>query len=225
MKYIKYGITLSLLKESDIEMVRQWRNDPVVVRNYAFREYITPEMQKEWFKRINNFNNLYTIIHYNNEKVGVINLKNIDWENRTFEGGIFIPDEKQHNTPLPAIVSYLTTEIPLTWFDWNVGYAHVLRTNVQTHSFIRQLGYELAPGQEEAENQKYIITKASFERHAHKIRKAIKALTGDDEPGRLIIEPEDFNNEVALQFEAKAIQGSAYIRSETTPEGRIHYFT
>jgi RimJ/RimL family protein N-acetyltransferase len=224
MKYIRYGVSLSLIRESDLETVRQWRNDPVVVRNYAFREYITPEMQQQWFRSINNIHNLYAIIGYQGERVGVINLKNIDWDQKTYEGGIFIPYERYHNTPLPAIVACFTTEIPFTWFDWNTGFAHVLASNKSTQAFVKQLGYLLAPGQEDVENQEYLITRESFEKYALRFRKAIQALTGDYQPGRLVIEPHDYEDPVPLHCEKMGKLSKALLKSESGEEGRIYFF-
>ncbi len=225
MKYVKYGITLSLMREEDIETVRQWRNDPVVVANYEFREYITPEMQREWFRKVNNIHNLYTIIGYRGEQIGVINMKDIDWENQTTEGGIFIPDRKYHETPVTSIVSFLTTEIMFVLFNWKAARAHVLRDNKPIASFVRQLGYELSPGQEEVNNQEYVLSREKFDRMAPKIRKAIHILAQDTSPGKYIVEPDDFNNEVVLFFEEIAKKNVPFSKTETTPEGRIYYFS
>jgi UDP-4-amino-4,6-dideoxy-N-acetyl-beta-L-altrosamine N-acetyltransferase len=225
MKYTRFGISFSLMKEEDIEMVRQWRNDPVVVRNYAFRDHITPEMQKEWYKKVNNINNLYTIIEYQGEKVGVINLKNIDWENRTYESGIFIPYEKYHNTPLPAIVSYITTEIPFKLFDWQIGYAHVLKANKATQSFIKQLGYVLSPGQENVDNQEYSMTRETFEKKGVKIRKALSTLLPLTDTGKLFFDRDELNEDVIRQWEDIVKKSPAVIRVESTEAGITYYFS
>jgi RimJ/RimL family protein N-acetyltransferase len=225
MIYRRYGIAFHLVREEDIEMVRNWRNDPVVSNNYAFREYITPEMQKEWFKSVNNINNLYTIIEYQNEKIGVINIKNIDWEARTCEGGIFLPDPKYHNSGLPAIISYITTEIIFRMFEWSEGFAHVLKENTSVQQFVKLLGYELLPGQEEVNNQKYRITRETFEAKGEKIRKAISVLTGNDEKGVLLIRASSFNDPVVLGWENVVKTSKFILRTETTPEGRFYYFS
>ena len=225
MQYSRYGITFHLLKEKDIEMVRQWRNDPVVANNYEFRDYITPEMQKEWFRSVNNINNLYTIIEYGGEPVGVINVKNIDWENRTCEGGIFLPDPKHHQTIIPAIGSYVTTEIIFIMFDWNIAYAHVLKENKKVQQFVKMLGYELIPGQEEINNQQYRITRESFEIRGARIKKAVSALTSRDDQGVLRVDPDEFSDPLIRQWEEK-IKTSRFIRKiKTTPEGRFYYFS
>jgi RimJ/RimL family protein N-acetyltransferase len=224
MKYIKYGITFSLMREEDIEMVRNWRNDPVVVANYEFREYITPEMQKEWFRKVNNINNLYTVIGYRGEKIGVVNLKEIDWQGQTAEGGIFIPDTRYHETPVTSIVSFLTTEIMLILFSWKAAKAHVLKENRAIQAFIRQLGYELSPGQEEVNNQEYVLSREKFEKMAPKIRKAIHILAQDTSPGKFVVEPEDFGNEVVLFYEQLALKNVPFTKTEVTEEGRVYYF-
>ena len=225
MYYSRYGLKLHVLKEKDIEMVRQWRNNPVVANNFEFREYITPEMQKEWFRSVNNINNLYTIIEYRDEMIGVINIKNIDWERSACEGGIFIPDTRYHQNVIPAIVSYITTEIIFSVFDWNIAYAHVMKENKSVQQFVKSLGYELMPGQEEVNNQQYSITRESFDKRGAKIKKAIAVLTPADEQGVLCIEPDEFHDPLILQWEEKVSSSPFILKVETTGEGRFYYFS
>jgi RimJ/RimL family protein N-acetyltransferase len=225
MKYTKYGITLSFMKEVDLEMVRQWRNDPNVVRNYEFREYITPEMQKEWFKSINNINNFYGIIEYSGKKIGVINLKNIDWKNHTGESGIFFPDPKYHNTSLPAILVFMTAEIQFSFFKWNIVYAHILKDNKPVQSLLRNLGFELCQGEEENFNQKYFNTQESFEKHSEKIKKAVKLLTNNDETSTFLVEPSEFNDTLYQQWETALLSYVKPDKVEETEAGRIYYFS
>src|SRR4051812_30685 len=74
----------------DCELVRGWRNDPAISRYMEFREHITAEMQRQWFGRINNDRNYYFVIEANGERLGVINLKDIDRDRRTGEAGVFL---------------------------------------------------------------------------------------------------------------------------------------
>ena len=224
MKYTRYGLTFHLLREADLEMVRQWRNDPVVANNYEFREYITPEMQQTWFRSVSNINNLYTVIEYEGKKIGVINVKDIDWEARTCEGGIFLPDPAYHQTFIPAIISFITTEIIFVMFEWKTGYARVLKTNKGVQSFVKMLGYELMPGQEEIENQRYQATLASFENLAPKIRKAVSALAGNEEPGIFIVEASEYDDPLVLAWEERVKTSSHILRVEERPDGRYYWF-
>ncbi len=222
MYYSRFGIKFHLLKEHGLEMVRQWRNDPVVANNYEFRDHITPEMQRQWFQSVNNIHNLYTIIEYQGEKLGVINIKNIDWEKKTCEGGIFIPYPKFHQSFLPAIVSFITTEIIFMVFDWNVSYAHVLKDNKSVQGFVKMLGYVLMPGQEAVNNQQYAITRASFEKFAPRLKKAISALVNTGEPGIFHVEKDELDDPLILQWETK-VNASRHIREVIEDESGKHY--
>jgi len=225
MIYCKFGIKLNLLKEADLEMVRQWRNDPVVARNYEFRDYITPEMQKEWFKTINNLNNLYMVIGYRGEKLGVINMKNIDWDHHTSEGGIFIPDPKYHQTAISAILSFIATELQFKFFNGWVGYARIMKDNKAGRAFVMSVGYNLCPGQKDNKNQLYFCTKETFEKNSQKIKKAIGLLTIQDEPSVFIIERSEFEDEFILQWERRFLTFIKPDKQETIEAGRIYYFT
>ena len=111
MKIRKYGITLIRLKEEHLELVRKWRNNPEIQQHMEYQEYITPEMQKNWFSSINNIYNSYYIIEYEKKYIGLINEKNIDYENKTAEAGLFIWDKNYLNTHIPLLASLSMLEI------------------------------------------------------------------------------------------------------------------
>ena len=50
-------------------------------------------MQEKWFEKINNDNNFYFIIEYEGREVGMINIKDVDYEKRTGEPGMFLYDD------------------------------------------------------------------------------------------------------------------------------------
>ena len=112
MKLIKYGLTLKRLTKEDIELLRNWRNSESVNRFMEYREYITPEMQEKWFESINNPNNFYYIIIYNDEKIGLINDKGFDrFGKATSEAGLFIAVDKYKNTFVPVLASLILLEV------------------------------------------------------------------------------------------------------------------
>ncbi len=225
MKLSKYGIDLILLKEEDIELVRQWRNSPQIVKRYEYREYITPEMQKEWFKSISNLNNFYFVIIYQDEKIGVINVKNIDWKNKTLESGIFIADEKWWNTFVPSIVSIILTEMFFTIFGWDYYSAHILKTNLQAIQYNKNLGYELCEGQEDVENQLYIIRREVFEEKSKKLIRALKVIADGDTSAVLQLEPEDLGTELELFVEDNRPNIPWITKIEENAQGRFYYLS
>lgn len=135
-----YGVTLRRLTHDKIEMLRQWRNDPKIQQYMFYRDYITPEMQEAWFKRINNENNYYFIIEYEGKEIGLINVKDIDYEQKTGESGVFIYDDAYLNTD----VAY---RAHLVMFDFIYGelgllntYSHIIGDNGRALRFMFFLG-------------------------------------------------------------------------------------
>ena len=48
----RYDIILERLTLDKIELVRNWRNDPKISQYMDFKEYISPEMQLNWFIKL-----------------------------------------------------------------------------------------------------------------------------------------------------------------------------
>jgi RimJ/RimL family protein N-acetyltransferase len=192
LKFIK-------LKEEDIELVRRWRNSPTIAQFMEFREYITPEQQLQWFRSVNNKNNLYFVIEYDFKKVGLINGKDIDWSTSTMEVGIFFWEESLYSTPLPALSSLVFSEIGVV-YGGLTAMAHILRDNHRAIRYNREIGFELCEGQEEVENQKYILTKERYIHKARRLRKAFFTLINRD-PSTMLFEKEDYDLGIAQLVE------------------------
>ncbi len=197
----KYDIVLERLKEKDIELVRNHRNSENIRSTMEYRETITPEMQKKWFESINNNQNFYLLIHYKGEKIGLINAKNIQWENQELESGIFLWETKYYESFIPAIVSIMVTDLCFRLFAWDAVYAHILKTNRRAIQYNINLGYQLCENQANVENQLYKLTPARFEQVVGKLRKALSRLYPGSDITRFILEPEDFENGIALQIQ------------------------
>jgi len=173
----KGNITFRRLTLDDIELVRNWRNSREVNQYMEFRDYITPEMQLAWFHSINNNNNLYFIFEYKDEKIGVFNGKDIDWEAGIMETGIFIAEEKYTNTELPLLAVLSFGELGLRIFEMD-SYAHMLKSNKRAIRYNKLLGFELCEGQEGVENQLYKLNKDRFFNRTKLLRPALYKLMG-----------------------------------------------
>jgi RimJ/RimL family protein N-acetyltransferase len=220
MKAYKYGIMLERLKESDIELIRVWRNSDQVRLNMQYREIITPEQQKEWYSGINNLSNNYMLIYYKGEKIGLLNDKNIDWESRTSESGIFIGETQYHNTFVPYFISIAGIELNFHFLNWNKQYAHILRSNPNAARYNVAIGYRLCAGQEEAEIQLYEMTRESYEACSSKISKAVRILATDDILPKIVLEEDDYKSGLAAFIEPLLINRPEIIVSDTN-EGRV----
>ena len=176
----KYGILLRRLEHKDIELVRVKRNKDSV-RNFMFyREEITKQEQEEWFKSINNIYNYYFIIECDHKKVGLINGKNIDYEKRTSEGGIFIWDEDYRDVQISAIASVIMAEFTFLIFGFKKTYAEILASNNAQIKYNEFMGYELENKQDD--KLIYVLTQANYLRKRARLLKAITQLTNDKTP-------------------------------------------
>ncbi|MEI7895481.1 MAG: GNAT family N-acetyltransferase [bacterium] len=219
MKFFKYGIILERLKEKDIELVRQWRNSDPVRLNMNYQEIITAEQQQTWFGTINNLRSNYLLIHYKGEKIGLLNDKNIDWEARSSESGIFLGRTEFYNTFVPYLVAVAGIETTFYLLGWRKQYAHIMRSNTNAVKFNLQLGYQLSEGQEDVDHQQYEMTRESFEQKSGKIRKAVKSLAGTDMLAKVLFEPEDYTTGLAQRFEELLKEYPHPLEREDTTEG------
>jgi len=194
MKISKYGIDLTRLTENDIELVRKWRNSPEIQQFMEFREEITPEMQQQWFVSVNNVNNFYFIIHYKDQKIGLINTSNVNWEDVSSEGGIFLWDDKYYETFVPVWASLIELETTFLVFGATASYIKTLKDNPRAIKLNTHLGYILMADQEEVYNQQYLLTRENFMNKSKKIRKAAAMLA---DPGK---------EELVIEFDKKEIE-------------------
>ncbi|MCF8338485.1 MAG: GNAT family N-acetyltransferase [Bacteroidales bacterium] len=228
MKIHKYGVTLKRITEEDIELLRQWRNSEQINRHMEYREYITPEMQKQWFDSINNYNNFYYLIIYKGDKVGVINEKNIDRSGKgTSESGLFIANKEYYKTFVPLLASLTLIEVNFYLLGGKESYIRTLRDNEEAIAYNKSLGYKLCEGQENVENQLYVLTRENYEQKTRKIRKAASRFTDSDYPnGYVLFEPHDYDLGIAQKFEKVVEKGElpVEVKIKETPEGKVFYY-
>lgn len=185
----KYSIRFLRLQEEDIELVRQWRNHPSITKYMVYREHITEEMQKKWFDSINNNENLYFIIEYKGKKIGLINGKDINWDERTMETGIFIWNKYYRKTHIPTLCTMIFAELGVAIWDLKPR-ATILRSNERALKYNKMLGFRVIEDDPEKEYLKLAMEKDSQGYIAKKIKAAINLLAGD-EPIKLEFFPED----------------------------------
>lgn len=167
----KYEVCLKRLTEDMIELVCDWRNSPHVSQFMEYRKFITPEMQKSWFDKINNEENYYFIVEYNGDKVGLINIKDVDREKKFGEGGVFIANEKYLNSDISFRMALCINDFAFETLSLSYLIAHILKDNLRAIKYNKLLGYKLQPGQEEIYNQLYRLTQEDYFRQRELIRK------------------------------------------------------
>jgi UDP-4-amino-4,6-dideoxy-N-acetyl-beta-L-altrosamine N-acetyltransferase len=220
----KYGITLRRLTIDDIELVRQKRNSEEIRKVMHYREEITPEMQLKWFESIDNFANAYYIVEYEGKKVALINNKNIDYDSRTSESGLFFWDKDYLNTFIPILSSLALIELGFYYLEGSKSYIHIMRDNFQAIGYAQQIGYELCEGQDEEENQLYYLSRENFEIKGRNIRKAAKAFQDEESgDGYVLLEPADYESGIAQFIEQYYESLGIQVKSVETENGKKFY--
>lgn len=169
----KYGITFRRLTEDKIELVRRWRNDPKISQYMEYREIITPEQQLAWFRRIDNEYNYFFIIEAEGKEIGLINVRDIDYDRGVGEPGIFIWDDGY----LDGIYSFKCALTMCDFCFYDLGLSkliiHVLKDNKRAIKFNIAQGYVISKDQDCQHNQEYTLIPEDYEIKKKKIIKYI----------------------------------------------------
>ncbi len=216
------GITIERLREKDIEMVRKWRNSKFVKQFMIHQETITIEMQKEWFKSVDNFNNFYFLIIYKGKKVGLGNVKNIDWEKKEGEAGIFITKQRLVGSILPIVGSLTLSDIVYKLLRLTRITAQIRQDNPRAKKLSKLTGSQLAEGQEGKETQLYYITKEAFYKATKKFFALMAPLGFSTGKMNIHFDKYDFNTGFADKF-IKLLDESELRFKRTEEEGIVVY--
>jgi RimJ/RimL family protein N-acetyltransferase len=121
-------VTLRAMEEEDQEMLREMINDPDIekmIGGYSFP--VSREQQLKWFhSNSNTQNNIRLIIETKeNVAVGLTNIVNIDWKNRSAFHGIKISSKKYSGKGIGtdtvmAIMKYAFEELQLNRLDGSI---------------------------------------------------------------------------------------------------------
>jgi len=205
MRLQQYGISLNRLREEDIEMVRQWRNSQNIRNNMVFREYISPEQQKEWFRIIDNYDNFYYIIEYQGEKIGLIDNKNTNWATGSTDSGLFIYNEKYINTFVPVAASFILINVGFYILNGKDALIKILNKNKKAIEYNESLGFyqvESPEGKDDGQVCWYRLSPESFEKKTKHLRDALIQSHGNNDPYLyLVLEPHDYKNGVGQEVE------------------------
>lgn len=141
MQLIKFGVTLRLMTEADIERVRLWRNQDFVRLNMEYQSEITEQEQWHWFHSLDKRSNYYFIIVCKEKEVGLVNLKSINKSSKTAEAGIFIGERDYLNTYIPVAATISMMDYAFDELKLESLLAKIRRQNQKAVVFNEKLGY------------------------------------------------------------------------------------
>jgi hypothetical protein len=119
---------------------------------------------------------------FEGKKIGLIHGKDIDFEKRTCEGGIFIWDESYIGGFIPSLASVMMNDWTFYMINFKAIYAKIMLDNTVAINYNKLMGYQVCePLNEDKGVQWMILTRESYEKHMKLLRKAIKEITDDGE--------------------------------------------
>ena len=156
----RFGIQLRSIKQTDLELMRSWRNADHVRKAMFYQDKISEEQQLMWFQNLAN-SDCYLMILIDENPAGICNVKEIDWESRSGEAGVFI-GEKQFLNSLLAVSSVIAMmDTFFNQFGFTKLKATVRANRPDLILFNEQLGYQIVS--EDEEKVLLEITKDRFE--------------------------------------------------------------
>ena len=179
MQINRYGIALKRLSASDIELVRQWRNDPKIARHMFYKVVITPEQQREWFLSVNNVANFFFLIQHHQQPVGLINISSIDWDKGTAYTGLFIYDDHCLSSDVPVMASLAMLDTFFFVFGLQKVYAKVKGDNQVAHQYNSTLGFSRTKKIELGQGYEYELSQENYLVKAQNLRQAAVRLKGN----------------------------------------------
>jgi UDP-4-amino-4,6-dideoxy-N-acetyl-beta-L-altrosamine N-acetyltransferase len=99
------------VREEHLEQILKWRTDPDVNRFMLTDVEYNMEYQRNWFDKISaDETKKYWMVNMGNKNIGLINLEDLDWQNRRVSWGYYIGDMESRGvggTIPPYLYNYI----------------------------------------------------------------------------------------------------------------------
>ena len=142
-----YKVVLRDIVETDIETLRQWRNQDDIRSQMLDQQMITVEQQQAWFKGLAQHDTQqHFALEYKSQLVGYANIKSpcqlpLTQTEQTLETGLYLGAPKYRGTFLAFCVALALTDYCFNQLEAKQLVATVLPSNQAALNFNQQLGY------------------------------------------------------------------------------------
>jgi hypothetical protein len=219
MKICKYGITLSLLRQEDIEFVstklvdtdEQTANSPELEKVKLELKQKTEEMAA--------LKNLYYIIEYKEDKIGLISEKELDWETRSSEIELIIWNETQTEIPVSELAMLCLLENGFNYLGWN---AYTTRcADIKMIDMLKKLGFR---NDSKAEQDRFELNRHRFETGAAaELAQAKAYLDEKSGEGYLLLESDDYKTGIGQHYESHFLESGIYLHRRGIKGDRMYF--
>ena len=152
---------------NDEEKLRVFRNLHHVKIEMFYQEVISKESHSKWFRTLDRARNYYFIYSLGAEDIGIVNLKNIEFETRIGEYGILVANQTFLGSHVNIAAVLFIYEYAFATLGLERLKAHILPSNEKAIRMNVSLGFKLADTNESLyhlSKDDYVQTKRRFER-------------------------------------------------------------
>ena len=143
-------VSLKLIQQEDIELIRNWCNPEDVNQFFILPGYISKEQQKKWFEKVlTSGRDYFFLIIVDGEPIGLAEIKNIDWDRREGETGIFIAKDEYKNNLFSFEASYLIGKHFFETLNMRKAKIEILDSNKRALRYNKALGFKEVGKREE----------------------------------------------------------------------------
>ncbi|MDP5029279.1 GNAT family N-acetyltransferase [Paraglaciecola sp.] len=168
-----YQVFLDSVTEQELELIRQWRNDPAVSQFMLSQQLIDKEQQQAWFKKISNDSSQqHFMIRYKDQNIGVANIKacyqgETLLNSRAIEPGLYIADERYRSNILAFAPTLLLNDYCFDVLGTACLKACVKADNQAALHYNSKLGYQI---EKQADLVEIVLYKDDYQRQSQGLK-------------------------------------------------------
>jgi UDP-4-amino-4,6-dideoxy-N-acetyl-beta-L-altrosamine N-acetyltransferase len=141
-EFVRYGVKMVTLAQDDIEMVRQWRNDPKIANLMLDKTHITSEMQQCWFDRLEHATDqFYYLVWFKDQPIGVASLTKVNRDVGCCEPGMYIYVDEYRNNIVPFCVAFALNDLAFDVLGLSQLLGKIFTSNQSSVRFHEACGY------------------------------------------------------------------------------------
>lgn len=170
-EFARYGVKLVALAQDDIEMVRQWRNDPKIADLMLDKTHITREKQQQWFARLQHAKDqFYYLVWFKDQPIGVASLIKVNRDAGHCEPGMYIYVDEYRNNIVPFCVAFALNDLAFEGLGLSQLFGKIFANNQASVRFHEACGYRLYETREDGlglyvlEREAYFAARAKIAR-------------------------------------------------------------
>ncbi len=158
------------LELDDIQLLRYWRNLDHVRSKMVFTQLIGRDDQRKWFEEINLETTQYFIYSLDSRDIGSVHLTKINFNDKTFEGGIFCGDTSFLVHWINIWAYMMMHNHAFNSLGLDTSYVTILKSNKSALSLNQFLGYIYSSDQDDNVSR-FILTKDRYIKASEKLQK------------------------------------------------------